>query len=521
MTREPQNAGEFASSGFLWGVATSGYQVEGGYNREGEPQTNWGVAERHNSVAPAGDASGFWKLYPEDFQRCHDLGLKAFRLGIEWSRVQPSFDMHPGKGENPPPFDEEALRHYGEILVECRKASLEPVVTLHHFVHPLWLGMDPWLYPSMVEYFTAFVEKTVEFLNDYLTQRRHDPIRYFITINEPNMLVLNTYFGTQFPGRSVIKLNAIHLAYNHLLAAHVVAYNKIHDIHEGRGWETPKVSLNTYCADLYWSEKVLLDLLMLRERGVEREDVTFHLLQKAEQFDEALRSARIPLKRDLPYYVGAFSKRLVNWIGYRTFDSEAFRYFLDVLWTAKRRTTLDFVGLDYYDPFTAHSLRLPVLWDHEFKNKSFHSWIMNAVTSKWWDWRVLPRGLHFFCRYYSEDMNGKPVLIAENGMAHRRRRDNKTSGRRDKMTRSQFLRLHVHEVTKIVNEGIPLIGYLHWSLVDNYEWGTFTPRFGIFSLDYEKGMDRNVTDHLDDRPSETYAALIAEARAKMGTIKTG
>jgi 6-phospho-beta-galactosidase len=80
------------------------------------------------------------------------------------------------------------------------------------------------------------------------------------------------------------------------------------------------------------------------------------------------------------------------------------------------------------------------------------------------------------------------------------------------MHRSQFLRLHVHEVVKIVNEGIPLLGYMHWSLFDNYEWGSYTPRFGLYSIDYQKGTDRLTEDHTGDRPSEAYAALIKEAR---------
>ncbi len=81
------------------------------------------------------------------------------------------------------------------------------------------------------------------------------------------------------------------------------------------------------------------------------------------------------------------------------------------------------------------------------------------------------------------------------------------------MTRSQYLRLHVHEVNRIRKRGIPLIGYLHWSLFDNYEWGTYTPRFGLFSIDYERGAARVVEDQFGDRPSETYARLIAESHA--------
>jgi beta-glucosidase/6-phospho-beta-glucosidase/beta-galactosidase len=108
-----------------------------------------------------------------------------------------------------------------------------------------------------------------------------------------------------------------------------------------------------------------------------------------------------------------------------------------------------------------------------------------------------------------------PVLIAENGMALRRGRGEHHAQRRDRMTRSQFLRLHLHEVERIRESGVPLIGYLHWSLFDNYEWGTYTPRFGLFSIDYENGTTRVAEDHLGDRPSETYARLIAESRASV------
>ena len=64
-------------NGFLWGVATSAYQSEGGYNGPGQPQTNWAAAERKRDVVAAGDAADFWRRYPEDFARCRSLGLPA------------------------------------------------------------------------------------------------------------------------------------------------------------------------------------------------------------------------------------------------------------------------------------------------------------------------------------------------------------------------------------------------------------------------------------------------------------
>jgi beta-glucosidase/6-phospho-beta-glucosidase/beta-galactosidase len=90
------------------------------------------------------------------------------------------------------------------------------------------------------------------------------------------------------------------------------------------------------------------------------------------------------------------------------------------------------------------------------------------------------------------------------------------------MTRSHFLRVHIEEIMSIIRSDVPLIGYLHWSLFDNYEWGTFTPRFGLYSINYAKDNNRLVEDHLGDRPSATYAELIQLSREQTGEpAKTG
>lgn len=498
---------------FLWGVATSAYQSEGGYNGPGEPQTNWASAEARGDVAKTGRASDFWSRYAEDFARCRAMGLNAFRLGIEWSRVQPAIRNEPGR---PPPLDFAALDHYVRIIVECRAAGLEPVVTLHHFVHPAWLGTDPWFDPQTPGLFAGYVRQAAVYVNEKLVAGGDVPLRFFITINEPNMLVLNTYLGNQFPSKGRVGFHSVVRAYNGLLVAHVLAYNALHDLYAAEGWPVPAVTFNNYCSDLYWSDKLLLDLMAVRERGLPRSAVRDYVHSKMGEFDAAFQAARIPLHRDLPYYFGAAIKAFSQKIGYRWFQPEGFAPLLDAIYESPRAVLFDYIGLDYYDPFAAHAFRLPVLWDHEFKNKSVRSWVLNTITSKWWDWRVLPRGLHFFCKYYAQDFGGRAILIAENGMALRRRPDNEHTARRDRILRSQFLRLHVHEVIKIVNEGVPVMGYLHWSLFDNYEWGSFTPRFGLFSIDYARGTERLIEDHLGDRPSEAYAALVREARGKMG-----
>ncbi len=398
------------------------------------------------------------------------------------------------------------------MLAACRHAGLEPIVTLHHFVHPAWLGADPWLRPQTAVLFSRYVTETVRYLNCRLTESYQlSPIRYYITVNEPNMLVLNTYFGNQFPSRTRAGLTNVTAAFTQLLRGHILAYNCVHDIYATQGWPEPAVSLNNHCSDIYWSDKLWLDALSLRRAGIERPRVDAHIDAQAYRFAEAFKHAPVPLRRDLPYWIGVLFKKILNAIGGRFFNSHSLGDLLDAIYASPRTRLLDYLALDYYDPFAAHVFRLPVWWDHEFRNKSFRSWMMNSVTSKWWDWRVLPRGLRFFCENYHAEY-GLPLLIAENGMALRRPSGTREGRRRDRITRSQFLRLHLHEVERIRQRGVPLIGYLHWSLFDNYEWGTYTPRFGLYSIEYHAGVERLAEDHLGDRPSETYARLIFEAR---------
>jgi beta-glucosidase/6-phospho-beta-glucosidase/beta-galactosidase len=82
--------------------------------------------------------------------------------------------------------------------------------------------------------------------------------------------------------------------------------------------------------------------------------------------------------------------------------------------------------------------------------------------------------------------------------------------RGDEQNRSYFLKQHVGEVIKLKAEGLPLIGYFHWSLTDNYEWGTYAPRFGLFGIDFKsRELDRVARDEGGDVPWEAYATLIA------------
>lgn len=513
----------WSNNSFLWGVATSGYQSEGGYNSATDPKNNWFWEELQGHVMTTGTAAEFWTRYKDDFQTCQQLGLKAFRLSLEWARIQPSTVAETAPA---PAYDRAALDAYSDMLAACRRSHLEPIVTLHHFTHPAWLGIDAWLHPETVDCYVDYVCTTVTHINRRLTQHHQlPPIHWYITTNEPNILVPNTYLTGLFPAgaRGVACLIR---AYNQLLAAHVRAYNAIHDIYESAGWTTPQVTLNTYCSDVYWSEKVIWDLLSLRQKDIKIHELQEFAHTNAQQFESELRKADLPFRHNLPYRFGQLARRLFNHWGQRNFDGLHLHDYLQVLHTSQRDRVFDYLATDYYDPFLAHIFRLPRFSDFEFKTKDFRGWLMSGITSKWWDWRSLPEGLHHFCQYYSREFGSLvgqthcPILIAENGMAIRRKPDNSIATQRaDSMLRSEFLRAHIQQVKRLVQEGIPVLGYCHWSMTDNYEWGSYTPRFGLFSIDFQQGSDRQVADHLGDRPSETYAQLIRDFESALAPVE--
>jgi beta-glucosidase len=497
---------------FFWGVATSGYQSEGGYNGPGEPLNNWAWAEQNGDVVPSGRTADFWTLSHEDFGRCRDMGLNAFRLSIEWARVQPSTVLGGKEGLDPlvppPPFDERALYSYAQRIADCRAHGLEPIITLHHFVYPAWLGLDAWLKPETIDHFLVFVERTVTYLLRTLPEDFGcAPPRWFITLNEPNLQAFNHYLYRIFPSSRVgIEPTVQCLA--HLMEAHVRAYRIIHKLYAETAVK-PMVSFNNYSSDLYWTDTALLDLIFAPSRKIPRPEVRNDLIQRAKDFDERFNAAKLFPLHGPRYFVGQWLKQLHHLIARRGFVSPAWSRLLDVLYQ-REEAPVDYIAFDYYDPFIAHALRWPSWSDFDMRPRSVRDWLLESVASKWWDWRMLPEGLAFFVKHLGR--YGLPLLIAENGMALRRLPDNRPMKRRDNILRSQYLREHVRVVSRLVERGQPLIGYLHWSLFDNYEWGSFAPRFGLFSLDYTVYPTRHAIDATGDNASATYQQEIEQAR---------
>ena len=392
---------------FLWGVATSAFQLEG------SPYADWASWDDILSQKPA--VTNHYNLYRTDLELLRDLGVNAYRFSLEWSRIQPR--------ENA--WDNQAVAHYQEIIDILIKSCIEPMVTIHHFTHPLWfIKKYPWHLDTSIDKFMTFVERIVLSLRG---------VKYWITFNEPYVLILGGYFeGCTPPGKRDASLGIE--ALKNVLTCHGKAYDVIHS-----AIPQAMVSVAHNMAALApWRRWNPLDLMLAR---VARHFYNHSLL-------EALHSGRLmikfPFKKEREIAVPIKDK-------------------------------LDFFGVNYYtrthmrfNPFRKMGV--------EMRHRDIDGYGLTDM-----GWEIHPRGLERVLRYASR-LN-VPLIITENGIATR-----------DSEKKIRFMKRHVDIIEKCVKEGMDIRGYFYWSLIDNYEWlQGLDARFGLYKVDFET-LERKPTN---------------------------
>ena len=203
--------------------------------------------------------------YEEHLDRAAAMGCDVFRLGIEWARIEPE----PGQ------IDSTAFDRYEAILAACAVRGMEPLVTLHHFTHPAWLGDDFWLSSESPDLFAEWVALVVD--------RLGHSCRHWITMNELNIISFANYvIGIYPPGRRMA-FGDFHSATAHLLAAHVKGYEKIHARMPGAF-----VSTNNSAASIYEYDRMFVDLLLAPGSGIAREDLENWLSERRRAWYRAI-----------------------------------------------------------------------------------------------------------------------------------------------------------------------------------------------------------------------------------------
>jgi beta-glucosidase len=394
-------AGRFPAV-FLWGAASAAHQVEGQ-----NTNTDWWRAEQNGTVPhPSGDACDSWHRWPADLALLRQLGLKAYRLSVEWARIEPE----PGR------FDTPVLDHYRRQLEALRAADIEPIVTLHHFTHPLWVAdAGAWTNPETAPRFGAFADRVAAALGDL--------VRWWVTVNEPGVLGANGYLEGVWPPHRVAAFQAYVRHVHGCAAGHLVARQALRARHAD--------ALASCAFDLY-------DMQPLRpDRRLDR-----------------------------------LAARWYDWL----------RHGLLFKLTAPN---FDWVAVNYY-------FRLLVRWTTDprfgFVQASF-----GPGEKTDFGWEIYPAGLYTVLRRAGKF--GKPVMVTENGLADAADR-----------LRAHFIEDHLRQALRALNDGVDLRGYLHWSLMDNFEWAEgFTKRFGLAETDFASSEKSRTL-----RPSaETYRRIVA------------
>ncbi len=375
---------------FLWGAATSAYQVEG--NNQNADWWEWEKKAGLKEVS--GEACRHYQLYRQDFNLAQALQHNAHRLSIEWSRIEPE------KGR----FSQTEISHYQDVILSLREHGLEPIVTLHHFTNPLWFAQEGgWQNKDARQYFLRYAERIVEALGD--------KVRYWATINEPMVYVYHAYILGVWPPqeKSLFKAGEV---IDNLVVAHTRVYRLIHEIYKKKKWPLPMVSIAKN-------------------------------LQAFVPCNNALRNKFAVYLRNLGFNFK----------------------FLDRLMLYK---SLDYIGINYY------TRGLVDLNGWGIKNFLLDNCSQNHDPRKKnsMGWDIYPEGLYsLLVRLKRYKL---PIFILENGICTD-----------DDSLRWDFISEHLRSLHRAISEGAGVIGYIHWSLIDNFEWDKgFAPRFGLVHVDY-------------------------------------
>ncbi|MBW2507835.1 MAG: beta-glucosidase [Deltaproteobacteria bacterium] len=423
--------------GFVWGVATSAFQIEGAHDVDGRGRSIWDTfAARPGFIADGSNANvacDHYYRYREDVALMKYLGVGAYRFSIAWPRICPT-----GRGTANP----DGLEFY-DRLVDCLlEARIAPWVTLYHWDLPQLLEDEGgWTNRSTVD---AFVD-----LADAVSERLGDRVQRWITHNEPWCASMLGYAqGAQAPGRKSWRdaLTASH----HLLLSHGRAVPVIRSNAPGS-----KVGLTLNASKVEPASPSEADRLSAR------------------QFDGELNRWFLD-----PIYLGRYPEDVIDYHRREGRLPEGMGFVepgdLDEI-----QTPIDFLGVNYYSRAVVRSATIP---EEENEPRTIPKPDPAELTDMGWE--VHPEGLTDTLVRLNRDYDPGSLIITENGAAYGTGPG--PDGSVQDTRRCAYLRRHLQACCAAIDEGVPLHGYFLWSLLDNFEWAFgFAKRFGIVWVDFE------------------------------------
>lgn len=413
--------------GFLWGAATSAYQVEGSPLADGAGPSIWHAfshAPGHIADGQTGDlACDHYRRFRDDVGLMAELGLTAYRFSINWGRVLPE-----GRGRVNP----KGLDFYARLVDALLGRGIVPMATLYHWDLPLALEqVGGWRHRDSACWFGDYAQTVFRTLGDR--------IHLWATLNEPWVVAVGGHLsGDLAPGHSSLREAA--LVGHNLLRAHgsaVQAYRA-----EGHG----QIGLVVNLEPQHPSTETELD----RAAAVRRDAFINRW------FLDAALLGHYP-----PPVVEGFGP---HWPDVPQGDLQLICQ------------PLDFVGVNYYSrSVVQHALSdLPAQAQPVRQAHRPHTAM---------DWEIYPQGLTETLMRVTRDYAGPPLYVTENGAAFVD--PSPQDGRVQDPDRVAYLRSHLQAARRALAQGVDLRGYFAWSLLDNFEWAYgYTKRFGLVHVDY-------------------------------------
>ncbi len=410
--------------GFLFGAATSAYQIEG-HRFGGAGQTHWdsfaatpGNVVRAENGARACDHYHRWR---EDLNLMQAGNFDVYRFSTSWARIMPE-----GRGA----VNAEGLDFYDRLVDGMLERGLKPALTLYHWELPSPLAdLGGWRNRDIAGWFGDFAQVVARRLGDRLWS--------VAPINEPWCVGwLSHFLGLHAPGLRDIRATA--RAMHHVLLAHGTAIGVL----RGAGVK----NLGAVC--------------------------NFEYAAPADASPEAGEAAKL--------YDAYYNRFFISGLFRGEYPGElieAFAPHLPTGWQDDFATIcapLDWFGLNYY----TRKLIAPApgAWPA-------HREVEGALPKTDMDWEIYPEGLHHFLKMAQSYTGEIPLYVTENGMAAP---DRLVDGKVRDDDRIAYLAAHLAECRRAIADGVPLSGYFAWSLLDNYEWSLgYDKRFGLVHVDFE------------------------------------
>jgi beta-glucosidase len=422
--------------GFVWGTATASYQIEGAWNEDGRGLSIWDTFCRQPGKVANGDrgdvAADHYHRWRQDVAIMGELGANAYRFSIAWPRILPM-----GKGT----VNQAGLDFYERLVEALLARSITPFVTLYHWDLPQALqDRGGWIERDTARYFADYCHE--------VARRLGDRVRHWITHNEPFVAGIAGYlYGDNAPG--IQDPAAAAAATHHLLLSHGYGLEALRDAAPGC-----QVGIALSLIPIHPASDSERD-----EEAARRVDGLHNRL-----FLDPLLRASYP--QDLLEAVVQLAPPL------RSGDLE------------RIAAPIDFLGVNYYT-------RTVVRYDPDEALLRASS-VRPAGSQYSQMWEIYPAGLYELltrlkAEYAVEHLyiteNGVPVpdVVSPDGQVH-------------DTPRIRYLRDHMAQAYRAMQDGVPLHGYFVWSLLDNFEWALgYDMRFGLVYVDYAT-QERTIKD---------------------------